>query len=37
VGGGHSWQLVDDEPWRRIYVVLAPGADVSFKAGEPTQ
>lgn len=35
VGGGHSWRLVDDEPWRRIYVILAPGAEVPFKAGEP--
>jgi quercetin dioxygenase-like cupin family protein len=35
VGGGHSWQLVDDEPWRRIYVILSPGAEVPFKAGEP--
>ena len=31
-GGGHSWKLVDSEPWRRIYVVLAPGAEVSFTA-----
>jgi quercetin dioxygenase-like cupin family protein len=29
-GGGHSWKLIDQEPWRRIYVVLAPGAEVSF-------
>ena len=33
VGGGHSWRLIDAEPWRRIYVVLAPGAEVPFKAG----
>jgi quercetin dioxygenase-like cupin family protein len=33
VGGGHSWRLIDAEPWRRIYVVLAAGADVPFKAG----
>ena len=31
-GGGHSWKLVGNEPWRRIYVVLAPGAEVSFTA-----
>ena len=30
-GGGHTWQLVDDEPWRRVYVVLGPGAAVPFK------
>jgi quercetin dioxygenase-like cupin family protein len=33
-GGGHSWRLIDEEPWRRIYVVLGPGAEVPFKAGE---
>jgi quercetin dioxygenase-like cupin family protein len=31
-GGGHSWRLVGNEPWRRLYVVLAPGAEVSFTA-----
>jgi quercetin dioxygenase-like cupin family protein len=31
-GGGHSWRLVDDEPWRRVYVILAPGASVPFVA-----
>jgi len=41
VGGGHAWKLVDAYPWHRIYVILAPGADVPFKkgpfkAGEPS-
>ena len=31
-GSGHSWTLVDDEPWRRVYVILAPGAHVPFVA-----
>jgi len=31
-GGGHSWELVDDQPWRRVYVVLAEGVAVPFKA-----
>jgi quercetin dioxygenase-like cupin family protein len=22
-GGGHRWRLVDDQPWRRVYVTLA--------------
>jgi quercetin dioxygenase-like cupin family protein len=22
-GGGHRWRLIDDEPWRRVYVTLA--------------
>jgi len=34
VGGGHSWRLIDAEPWRRVYVVLARGANVPFKAAE---
>jgi quercetin dioxygenase-like cupin family protein len=21
-GGGHKWHLTDDQPWRRVYVVL---------------
>ena len=24
-GGGHRWKLVDDDPWRRIYVHLESG------------
>lgn len=31
VGGGHCWRLVDEQPWRRMYVVLAPDAPVPFK------
>ncbi|HET7880225.1 MAG TPA: hypothetical protein VFL55_05015 [Acetobacteraceae bacterium] len=31
-GTGHSWRLVDDEPWRRAYVILAPGVSVPFVA-----
>ncbi len=30
-GGGHSWKLIDDQPWRRVYVVLAPEAAVPFQ------
>ncbi|TAJ82136.1 hypothetical protein [Reyranella sp.] len=30
-GGGHTWKLVDDQPWRRLYVVLAKDAVVPFK------
>ena len=29
-GAGHSWTLVDDQPWRRAYVILAPTASVPF-------
>jgi quercetin dioxygenase-like cupin family protein len=34
-GSGHSWRLVDDEPWRRAYVILAPGVEVPFVAAQP--
>jgi quercetin dioxygenase-like cupin family protein len=30
VGSGHKWRLLGDEPWRRAYVVLKPGARDSF-------
>ena len=33
-GSGHSWKLIDDEAWRRLYVVLEKGAAVPFKAKE---
>jgi quercetin dioxygenase-like cupin family protein len=29
---GHRWRLIDDQPWRRAYVILKPGADDSFVA-----
>lgn len=29
-GSGHQWELVGADPWRRMYVVLAPDADVAF-------
>lgn len=32
-GSGHRWQLEGSDPWRRMYVVLADGADVPFVAG----
>ena len=30
VGSGHKWRLIDDQPWRRAYVVLQPGARDAF-------
>jgi len=32
VGEGHKWRLIDDQPWRRAYVALKPGAKDSFVA-----
>jgi quercetin dioxygenase-like cupin family protein len=34
VGSGHSWKLTDDQPWRRVYVVLRPEATVPFRASK---
>ncbi|MCB1690556.1 MAG: hypothetical protein KDI33_18805 [Halioglobus sp.] len=31
VGGGHTWKLIDEQPWRRVYIVLAPDVAVPFK------
>jgi len=30
-GTGHKWRLINDEPWRRAYVVFKPGADTHFE------
>ncbi|MDF3285390.1 MULTISPECIES: hypothetical protein [unclassified Gordonia (in: high G+C Gram-positive bacteria)] len=30
VGTGHRWHLVGHDPWRRLYVGLAEGADSGF-------
>jgi len=35
VGGGHSWTLTDDQPWRRVYVVLQPETSVPFRVAQP--
>jgi quercetin dioxygenase-like cupin family protein len=29
-GSGHQWRLEGADPWRRMYVVLAPDAEVPF-------
>ena len=29
-GSGHDWRLIDDQPWRRAYVVLAAGVRPAF-------
>src|SRR4051794_1383748 len=35
VGSGHKWRLIDDDPWRRAYVVLKPGARDCFVPSSP--
>ena len=37
VGSGHKWRLIDDQPWRRAYVVLKPGTRDSFVAKNASQ
>ena len=34
-GTGHRWNMVDDQPWRRGYVVLKPAAKDSFIPDDP--
>jgi quercetin dioxygenase-like cupin family protein len=34
-GSGHEWRLIDDQPWRRAYVVKKPGARDGFVAKAP--
>lgn len=29
-GTGHQWRLLNDEPWKRVYVVFKEGADTHF-------
>ncbi len=34
-GTAHKWRLIDDQPWRRAYVVLRPGARDLFIPDDP--
>jgi quercetin dioxygenase-like cupin family protein len=29
-GTGHKWRLVNDDPWKRVYVVFKEGEDTHF-------
>lgn len=35
-GSGHSWRLVDDQPWRRAYVVVGPEVATLFSTRSPS-
>ena len=35
-GTGHEWRLVDDQPWKRAYVVFTTGADTHFVPDVPS-
>lgn len=34
VGTGHKWRLLNDEPWKRVYVVYKENADTYFVPDE---
>jgi quercetin dioxygenase-like cupin family protein len=36
-GSGHSWRLIDDQPWRRAYVIIGADTDVPFVTGEASR
>ena len=29
-GSGHKWRLINDEPWKRAYVIFKKGANTHF-------
>ena len=29
-GSGHSWRLIDEQPWRRAYVIIGRDVEVPF-------
>ncbi|MEO6500235.1 MAG: hypothetical protein ABIN95_14520 [Mucilaginibacter sp.] len=29
-GTAHKWRLIDNEPWKRVYVAFAPGSVLNF-------
>ena len=29
-GTGHKWKLINDEPWKRIYIVFEEGTETNF-------
>jgi quercetin dioxygenase-like cupin family protein len=30
-GSGHKWRLINDAPWKRVYVAFKPGTKISFQ------
>ena len=34
-GSGHKWRLINDEPWKRAYVVFRPGVNTQFVPATP--
>ena len=37
-GSGHKWRLIDDAPWRRVYVTIRDQSEINFvEAGSSSQ
>ncbi len=34
IGTGHKWRLIDDQPWRRVYVILKPDSRDLFVSND---
>jgi quercetin dioxygenase-like cupin family protein len=34
-GSGHKWRLINDQPWKRLYVAFAQDTKINFKANGP--
>src|SRR3954447_22062505 len=32
-GSGHKWRLIDDAPWRRVYVTIRDQSEINFVEG----
>ena len=30
IGSGHKWQLIDDQPWKRVYVAFTDESEINF-------
>lgn len=33
-GSGHKWKMIDDQPWKRTYIVTANNAEINFYPNE---
>jgi quercetin dioxygenase-like cupin family protein len=33
-GSGHKWRLIDDQPWKRLYVAFKEGTKINFRAAD---
>ncbi|MBV8834591.1 MAG: hypothetical protein JO217_15415 [Acidobacteriaceae bacterium] len=33
-GSGHRWRLINDQPWKRLYVTFKAGSKINFRIDE---